>query len=295
MKTRDKSAVSFTKPKEHNRLTVARGIFWLHPSLSPRGPEERAKLLISAPLGQRSINLVSMSVLALLAALTLMQQSVAAQNPEIQQRLAEMKENSAKNKQNLATYTWQEQKTISVKGEVKKQETFQVHMGPDSKPQKTPLNAAPAPAQPSQAGGGRRGGRLKEKVVENKKEEYKEYGEKISALAQSYAPPDQEKLQEAFKKGNIKLTPGAAPDQVQLVITNYLKPNDSMTITLNKEQKAMQSVQIASYMDSPSDVVKIAVQFSKLADGTNHIAAMTVDGVSKQLKVDVQNSNYKKM
>jgi hypothetical protein len=41
--------------------------------------------------------------------------------------------------------------------------------------------------------------------------------------------------------------------------------------------------------------VKIGVQFSKLTDGTNHVAAMTVEGVSKQLKVDVQNSNYNKM
>lgn len=48
-------------------------------------------------------------------------------------------------------------------------------------------------------------------------------------------------------------------------------------------------------MDSPSDVVKIAVRFAKLPDGTNHIATMTAEGVSKQLKVAVANSKYKKM
>ena len=223
-------------------------------------------------------------------------QTVAAQNPEIQQRLAEIKENSAKDKENLATYTWQEQDTISLKGEVKKQESFQVRMGPDGKPQKTPLNAGQSQQQPAQAEpSGRRGGRVKEHVVEKKKEEYKEYADKIAALAHSYAPPDREKLQEAFKQGNINPATGAATDQARLVIKNYLKPNDSMTLTLNKEQKALQSVEIASYMDSPSDAVKIVVQFAKLPDGTNHIAAMTVEGVSKQLKVDVQNSNYKKM
>jgi hypothetical protein len=68
-----------------------------------------------------------------------------------------------------------------------------------------------------------------------------------------------------------------------------------MTIVFDKAAKAIQSVQIASYMDSPSDAVKIAVQFARLSDGTNHIANMTVDGVSKQLKVVVDNSNYKKM
>ena len=48
-------------------------------------------------------------------------------------------------------------------------------------------------------------------------------------------------------------------------------------------------------MDSASDVVKIAVQFAKLPDGTNHISTMSVDGVSKHLKVLVENSNYKKL
>ncbi len=234
------------------------------------------------------------AAITILVGLSLTGRSAAAQNPEVQQRLAEVKEASAENKQSLATYTWQEQDTISLKGEVKKQQSFQVHTGPDGKPQKTPLNAEPA-AQPSQAHSGRRGGRLKEKVVENKKEEYKEYAQNIAALAHSYVPPDRAKLQEAFQQGNVKLNAGASAGLIQLLITNYVKPNDSMTITFDKSAKAIQSVQIGSYMDSPSDIVKIAVHFAKLADGTNHIATMTVEGVSKQLKVDVQNSNYKKM
>ena len=217
-----------------------------------------------------------------------------AQNPEVQQRLAEIKEASAQNKQSLATYTWQEKDTISLKGEVKKQESFQVRMGADGKPAKTPLNASPAPA-PSQADTGRRGGRLKEKVIENKKEEYKEYADNIATLARSYAPPDPAKLQQAFQQGNVKVEPGSVPNVVQLLITNYIKPNDSMTISFDKVAKAIQSVQIASYMDSPSDAVKITVQFAKLTDGTNHVSSMTVEGVSKQLKVAVENSGYTKI
>lgn len=233
--------------------------------------------------------------LALVVGVSLGGLRAVGQNPEVQQRLAEIKQASAQNKQALATYTWQEQDTISLKGEVKKQESFQVQTGPDGKPQKTPLNAAPAAAPPSQAESGRRGGRVKEKIVENKKEEYKEYAQKMAALAHSYAPPDPAKLQQAQQQGNIKLAPGPAPNEVQVQIVNYLKPNDSMTITFDKAAKAIQSVQIASYMDSPSDAVKIAIQFAKLPEGVNHIAAMTVEGVSKQLKVDVQNSDYKKM
>src|SRR5207344_198806 len=75
---------------------------------------------------------------------------VKAQNPELQQRLAEIKQAMAQNKQALAQYTWVEQVTISLKGEQKKQEHFQVRTGPDGKPQKTSLDA---PAQPQESGG----------------------------------------------------------------------------------------------------------------------------------------------
>jgi hypothetical protein len=95
---------------------------------------------------------------------------IDAQNPELQQRVAEIKQTSAKNKQSLTTYTWVEQVTIGLKGEQKKQEHSQVRLGPDGKQQKTSLDPPAAPPAPS-------GGRLKQHIVENKKEEYKEYAE----------------------------------------------------------------------------------------------------------------------
>ena len=82
--------------------------------------------------------------------------------------LAELKAASAQNKQNLATYTWQEQDTISVKGETKTQELFRVRVGPDGKPQKTAMNTNQPREQSKQADTGRRG-RLKGRVIENKK------------------------------------------------------------------------------------------------------------------------------
>jgi 23S rRNA pseudoU1915 N3-methylase RlmH len=232
-------------------------------------------------------------VLVLLAGSAAASHPGFAQNADMQQRIAELKAASAQNKQNLATYTWQEQDTTSIKGEVKKQESYQVRMGADGKPAKTPLNPTAAPAAPPQAGG--RGGRLKEKVVENKKEEFQDYAQSVAALAHSYSPPDPAKLQQAQQQGNIKMSPGATPDEVQIVISNYNKPNDSMTIAFDKTAKAIQSVTIASYLDSPKDAVNVAVQFSKLPDGTNHVASMVVDGVSKQLKVQIANSGYTKM
>src|SRR5208282_3235446 len=143
-----------------------------------------------------------------------------AKGSELEERLTEIKQSTAKNKQELASYSWNEQVTISLKGEEKKQEHFQVRLGPDLKPEKTSLDPPPAP--PS-------GGRLKKHVIEKKTEEYKDYADQMKALAQQYVPPDKELLERARSQGNIAVGPEAgAANELQLVIHNYLKPGDSM-------------------------------------------------------------------
>jgi hypothetical protein len=65
-----------------------------------------------------------------------------------------------------------------------------------------------------------------------------------------------------------------------------------MTLVFDKVQKALASIQIASYMSDPKDAMNLTVQFSALPDGTNHISNMVLDGVSKQLNIAIANSNY---
>jgi hypothetical protein len=214
---------------------------------------------------------------------------IYAQNPELQQRVAEVKQAAAKNKQALAQYTWVEQVTISLKGEQKKQEHFQVRLGPDGKPQKTSLD--PPPDTSSDEGG--RKHRLKEHIVEKKKEEYKEYADQMKELAQQYVPPDKDLIEQAYQQGNISIGPAAgAPNELQLVIKNYLKPQDSLTLIFDKTQKEILRVQIASYMDDPKDAMNVTVQFTLMPNGPNHISNLVIDGVSKELNVAIQNSNY---
>jgi hypothetical protein len=207
-----------------------------------------------------------------------------AQNPAIQEKLTAIKDSSAANKQALAHYTWLEQQTISLKGEVKKTQQFQVQIGPDGQQQKTELNPRPA-AQPS-------GRRLKQHIVEKKTDEFEAYGQQIAALGKQYSQLDMQALQQAYQQGNVSMQPNGAAGTVSLIIKSYLKPNDSVTLVFNQQQKAIQSVQVASYLTSPSDAATIAVQFAKLPDSTNHVATMQVNGVSKQLGVMTQNSMY---
>jgi hypothetical protein len=210
--------------------------------------------------------------------------SAYAQNADMMQKLQQIKASSAANKAALAHYTWQETEAISLKGDVKKTTTYQVAVGPGGQQQKTEIGASAAPA-PS-------GGRLKQRIIANKKEEYQVYGEQMSALAKQYSTPDPQLLQQAYQKGNISAQLGGAAGTVSLVIKNYLKPGDSMTLVFNQATKAIEAINVATYLSDPSDAMTEAVTFAKLPDGTNHVATVQINGVSKQLGVNIQNSNY---
>jgi hypothetical protein len=227
--------------------------------------------------GKRLLAIAMVTVVGVLVA--------SAQNPELQQKVAEVKEAMAANKQALAQYTWQEQVTVSLKGEQKKQEHFQVRLGPDGKPQKQSLDAPQAPAAPS-------GGRIKQRVVEKKKDEYKDYVDQIKALIQQYVPPDKDMLGQAAQKGNIALGPAGAPGQYRLVLTNYVKQGDNMTLVFDKGRKALVGVTIASYLSDPKDAVNVSVTYAAIPGGPNHVASQSIDGVSKQLTIVIANSLY---
>ncbi len=210
--------------------------------------------------------------------------SAYAQNAEMAQKLQEVKAASAANKAALAHYTWQEQEVISLKGEVKKTVLYQVSTGPDGQQQKTQLSSSPAPAPPS-------GGRLKQRIVEKKTDEFQQYGQQVAALAKQYHP-DPQLLQQAYQKGNISLQMGGAAGTTSLVIKNYLKPGDQMTLVFNSAKKAIQAMNVSSYLNDPSDAVTMTVQFATLPSGVNHVASTQVNGISKQMTVAITNSNY---
>jgi hypothetical protein len=227
-------------------------------------------------------------VIPVLSVVAIFTQPVSAQSPELQQKIADLKTAAAANKQALAQYTYVQTSTVSLKGDVKKVTHDQVVTGPDGKPQKTSLDPPAAPTQPS-------GGRLKQRVVEKKTDEFMEYADSIKALIQQYVPPDKDLIQQAAAAGNIALASEGAPGTAQLVISNYVKQGDKMTLVINKAAGGLQSVTIASYLSAPSDAVTVNVQYATIPGGPNHPATITINGVSKQLTIVQQNSSYRRL
>ena len=218
-----------------------------------------------------------------------------AQSPAPQERVAALKESLAQNQAALRQYSWIETTTVSLKGEVKKQEQKQCYYGADGKVQKTAIPGASAPKPPAQdsGGGGRRGGRLKKAVVENKVEDLKEYMERATALVHQYVPPDPQKIQAAQAAGHVSMQPsgGAA----KLTIQDYLKPGDALAIGIDPAAKQLSELNVRSYVDKPKDDdVNLAVTFGKLPDGTSYPQQILLDVTAKKVQVKVANSGYKK-
>jgi flavin-binding protein dodecin len=215
----------------------------------------------------------------------------AAQAPE--DSSAAIKEALARNQAALRQYSWIETTTISLKGEVKKQEKKQCVYGTDGKVQKTPLPGQAAPQQQEKGGGGRRGGRLKEAIVENKVEDLKDYMEKAAALVHQYVPPDPQKIQEAQKAGNVALQPSGGV--TTLTVKSYMKAGDSLSLGFDPSAKAMRNYNVKSYVEKPNDDdLTLSVKFNSLPDGTTYPETVVLNVTAKNVVVNVTNSGYTK-
>lgn len=224
---------------------------------------------------------------SLLFALTITAAAAYAfQNPALQQRVNELKESVAANKTKLQAYQWTETTTILLKGEVKKTEQNMCQYGPDGKVVKTPLGPPPAPPQQQRG--------VKGRIIEKKVDELKDYGERLKSLIGEYVPPTRENIQNAFQAGNASLTP--SPGGVaSLVFANYYKQGDKMTFAFDSASKRTQSITVNSYLDGPTDIVNLSVNFATLPDGTNHVASTDLQATGKNMEIKSANSGYQKL
>src|SRR6187455_197803 len=152
--------------------------------------------------------------------------------PSPDQLVAALKQNLGESQKRLRQYEWVETTAISLKGEEKSRKQQRVYYGADGKLVKTPLGEEPAKAAQGGGGGGRRGGRLKEKIIENKKDDMKEYMEKAAALIHRYVPPDPAQVQKAKDAGNMLVRP-PADGKLRVEFRDYVQPSDQMMIDID--------------------------------------------------------------
>jgi hypothetical protein len=204
-----------------------------------------------------------------------------AQNPELQEKLAAVKASVAENKQKLQQYQWTETTQLTLKGDPKPPSTYLCRYGPDGQVQKT--LTSPPPEPPS-------GGRLKQRVIEKKKAEMKDYMGEVKALLAQYVPPDAQKMQQAYQAGKVSMNP--VPGFMNLIFKDYAQAGDQMTVTFDTAAHKIVSLNINTYLGEEKDAVTLKVQMASLPDGTNYTQQSVLNATAKELVVTTTNSNY---
>jgi len=205
-------------------------------------------------------------------------------NAALQEKLAAVKQAAAENKQKLQQYKWIETTQLSLKGDPKPPTQNSCRYGPDGQVQKTPIGSPPQ--QPS-------GGRMKQRIIEKKKEEMKDYMQDVKGVLAKYVPPDPQRMQQAYQAGNVALNP--VPGAVNLVFTNYAQPGDKMSLTFDTAAKKITTLSIDTYMGEAKDKVTLQVQMGSLPDGTNYAQQTILNALAKNLTVTTTNSNYQRL
>jgi len=106
-------------------------------------------------------------------------------NAALQEKLAAVKQAAAENKRKLQQYTWIETTQLTLKGDPKPPTQSSCRYGPDGQVEKTPVG--PPPQQPS-------GGKMKQRIIEKKKEEMKDYMQDVKGVLAMYVPPDPQRM-----------------------------------------------------------------------------------------------------
>jgi hypothetical protein len=222
---------------------------------------------------------------ALLAAAT-----AAAQQPAApaggKDHGAIIKESLQKSAVALKQYQWVETTVISIKGDEKSRQQQNCYYGADGALQKTPIGAPPEEKK-------KRG--IRGAVAEDKKEEISGAAKEAVGLVKLYVPPDPARIQSAKDTGRLSVTPPDKQGNVVVVIKDYLKPGDSLTLSLNAATNLLTGIKVATFTDSAKDAVDLNVTMGAFPDGTVYASAIQLTVASQKLGVAITNSGYKKL
>jgi len=197
-------------------------------------------------------------------------------------------ESQKANAQALHQYSWKSRTELKLKGESKNVKLEQVRYDVSGTLQKTPIGGSPQ-AEPAPARGGR-GGRLKTKVIENKKEEFGEMMQGLGQLVASYGQLPPEKMQAFAANATKGRGEGAMQGTAQIQGVNVLQQGDTMTLWIDPASQMMRRVEIKTLYDKkPATLV---AEYMSVPNGPTYMAKAVLTYPEKNVELTVDNYDY---
>ena len=209
-----------------------------------------------------------------------------AQQPVLAERVVALKASLEANRAHLKTYEWIETTVISVNGEDRASKEERCYYDAEGGIERVELDQT--------AAAGPRFG-LRKRIAERKKEEMTDFMKSAVALTRSYLPPSTAKIQTCKDAGNASIDVLDPGKRVRLTFKNYEKAGDSLSVEVDLSKNHLLGITVNSYVDDPSQKVELNVRMSQLDDGTTYPADSILTVPSKNLKVEMENSGYRKM
>lgn len=248
--------------------------------------KSKIKVVELSKLRTSLVKLATMAFLTLSLGVAANAQAGGA-NPQLQQKLAALKQSAAQNQKKLHQYQWTEIQQVTYKGDTKPQSQSMCQYGPDGKVHKFPIDQG-AQQQPS-------GGRLKQRITEKKKEEMADYMGDVKSVLALYVPPNPQRMQHAMQADKVSLSGDAGAGLVNLTFKDYAQPGDQMVIAFDPAAKKIANLNVNTYMGQAKDAVTLMVGFSTLPDGTNYAEKTVLNAAAKQIVVTTRNTNYHRL
>jgi len=235
---------------------------------------------------QQSIRALILACIFLCFRIECISSSVQDLSPE--QIIAAFADAQARNKTALLEYTWQQQEIILIKDRFESQRLFQVEVGNDGRMEKM---ASDLPEETSSSSQKEERG-MREWVMQKKKRAVQEYARELQGLAEAYVEASPDLLRSAYDRHDISMKPAARGSR-QMLIRNYVKPEDTATLTFDEKTYALQSIDATSYMTSAKGPIEIHAKFSKIQNGPDHIDEIRALDPKKKISVLVRHLEYR--
>ncbi len=206
--------------------------------------------------------------------------SVLAQQPDPAQMAMQYGESSKQNAMALRHYSWKMRVAVTVEGEPKSTQLYQMRFDLDGKLQKTAIGGEEAKKKKVR-------GPARKRIAEKKMSKVKEYVGKVSDLVKTYAHPTPGNMLDFFSRATFAPT---AAGQVEIKGTDFLQPGDSATFWIDSATGQTRTYAFRTSM--AGDPVNGQVDFQTLQDGPSYAARVSISVPDKSLSAVVENFDY---
>src|ERR1700674_1272094 len=186
----------------------------------------------------------------------------------------------AENAKRLHQYTYKQRTEVIYKGEDRIVRLNQMRFGPDGKRQATLI---------SQTGGaaGEATG-LGHRIIKKKREEMKEYVDRLSALVENYLPPDPEKLRKALPTAEI----AQAGTAFSLTMKGYLTNLDSLAMLIDPATRKLKEIDLKTALDK--DPISVTAEMASTPDGPDYPSLLKIKAPAQKLEIHMSAYDFVK-